>query len=244
MKMTCPLCGGKLRKNLIGRKSTCRDCGMTYPAGQQGEKPIKPVQQVVFGPRQFVMDINGKGKGDLSGYVRQSGIGIGDNVYIDGDYGHPYRIYAIGQNFDMSCVKQGMQAELFLVKCPGRILKNARIVTGAPDQVSNAYNFPGTVGEYFAALLSDAFDEYEIRTGVACDGLKIPVNFMLCRDAQPVLAILLFDSNDSKARYQARKAVDIFAPEGISSIHFFENYRNDAPYVIDRVRTALGKRPN
>ncbi len=194
-----------------------------------------------FVPQQFVMENNGGGIGDISGRVQQGGIGLGDSVYINGDYAHPYRVYSINDDPYTTCAKEGMPAELALMKWPGRkILKNARIVYGDPNPVANAYNYPGTVREYFTDLLCSEFSQYEIHTDVSRDELSIPISFLLCQGSKPVTAVFLINSNDGKARRQVEKAARIFAPEGVSCTHFFENYRNDMPYVIQRVRGALG----
>lgn len=193
-----------------------------------------------YEPEQFVMENNGGGNGDIVGRVQQGGIGLGDHIYIDGDYDHPYKVYTINDDPYMTCAKAGMPAELYLVKCPRKVWKNARMVTGDPNPVANAYNYPGTVKEYFSHLLLGTFGEYEIRGDMPKDGLDIPVNYLLCRGGKPVLAVFLIDSNDGKGRSQVRKAERIFALEGVSCTHFYENYRNDAPYVIDRVRDVLG----
>ena len=55
-----------------------------------------------------------------------------------------------------------------------------------------------------------------------------------------MLAVLLVNSRDGKACYQAEKAIRIFAREGIAYTHFYEDYRNDLPYVIQRIGSALG----
>lgn len=186
------------------------------------------------------MENSGGGNGDLCGRVQQGGIGMGDSVYIDGDYDHPYKVYTINDDPYMTCAKAGMPAELYLVKCPRKVRKNARMVTGNANPVANAYNYPGTVYEYFSNLLLGEFAGYEIHAAVPHDELDIPVSFMLCQGGKPVLAVFLIHSNDGKGRSQVRKAARIFAPEGVACTHFYENYRNDAPYVIDRVRGALG----
>ena len=121
-----------------------------------------------------------------------------------------------------------------------KLLKNVRFVTGVPNPVANAYNYPGTVKEYFSHLLLGTFGEYEIRGDVTKDGVDIPVDYLFCKGGKPVLAVFLIQSNPYKERSQVRKAERIFAPEGVACTHFYENYRNDAPYVIDRVRDALG----
>lgn len=195
-----------------------------------------------FTPEQFVMENNGGGNGDLCGRVQQGGIGPGDEVYIDGDYDHPYQVYSINDDPYTISAKEGMPAELF-IDIPTRqrkLLKTARMVTGDPNPVANAYNYPGTVREYFSNLLLCEFSQYEIHGDMPHDELKIPVSYLVCQGGKPVLAVFLIDSNDSKARYQVEKAARIFALEGVACTHFYENYRNDAPYVIDRVRGALG----
>lgn len=270
MKLGCDLCGGALQMNLGGQGATCTACGMGYTMERLREKlsgqtvrqdPPKPKDEIIYEvqdwavvppvptarpnsftyvPEQFVMENTGNGVGDLSGRVRQGGIGLGDSVYIDGDYGRPYRIYSVNDSAYATCAKKGMPAELFLVKCPRRVLKNARMVTGDPNPVANAYNYPGTVREYFSALLLGSFAAYEIRENVPHDELKIPVTYLFYQGGKPVLAVFLIDSSDSKARYQVEKADRIFALAGISCTHFFENYRNDMPYVLDRIKGALG----
>lgn len=264
---TCTECGltysmERLREMLAGKTSVKPEPLKPVPPKPEPPKPMPPEQEkeiiydvqdwsVVppapnlnpgfdFTPKQFVMENRGNGIGDLSGLVRQGGIGLGDDIYIDGDYHHPYRVYSINDDPYTICAKEGMPAELFLVKCPRKVWKNARMVTGNPNPVANAYNYPGTVREYFSHLLLGTFGEYEIRGNVPKDGLNIPVHYLFCRGGKPVLAVFLIDSNDSNARYYVEKAARMFALEGVSCTHFYENYRNDAPYVIDRVRSALG----
>ena len=193
-----------------------------------------------FVPEQFVMENNGSGNGDLCGRVLRGGIGLGDQIYIDGDYAHPYRLYLINDDGSKVCAKEGESADLYLVTCPRKVLRNARMVTGDPNPVANAYNYPGTVRQYFSKLLGSEFPQYEILMDVAHDALKIPVSYLLFRDGKPAVAVFLIDSNDSSARWQVEKAAQVFGGEGVACTHFFENYRNDAPYVIDRVRGAMG----
>ena len=250
---TCTNCGltytmDRLREKLTGKTSVEPE-----PLKPEPPKPVdiiynidtwetvEPVKHSFdYVPEQFVMENTSGGNGDLGGIVQQGGIGLGDKVYIDGDYDHPYTVYSINDDPYMISAKQGMPTELYLTNCPRKVWKNARMVTGTPNPVANAYNYPSTVKEYFSHLLLGTFGEYEIRGDVPKDGLNIPVNYLFCKGGKPVLTVFLIDSNDSKARYQVEKAARIFAPEGVSCTHFFEDYRNDAPYVIDRVKGALG----
>ena len=262
MKLTCDLCGGALQVNLGGQGATCLTCGLGYTMDRLREKlslqqfpadpplPKKvddydtpapaPIRKFDFVPRQFVMENTGGGTGDLSGLVQQGGIGLGDSVYINGDYSQSYQIYSINDDPDVTCAKEGMPTDLFLVVCPRKVLRNARTITGNLNPLPNAYNYPGSVEDYFSSLLPGEFSEYDIQKNVLRDELSIPVSFMFFRSGRPALAVFLIDSNDSKARWQVQKAARILAPEGIACTHFFSNYRNDMPYVIQRVRTALG----
>ncbi len=208
----------------------------------QFDEPVAPKTVCMgpgFVPAQFVMYHNGTGNGDLCGFVQSGGIGVGDNVYINGDYSHPYQIYLINDNSETSCVKEGMAADLFLVNCPSKILRNARIVTGDKDPVVNAYNYPGRAREYFTYLTKREFSEYDVYTRVSHSDLTIPVDFVFQRGGKPVLALFVINSNDSAARYQVKKAARIFGEQGVATTHFFENYRNDMPYAVNRVRSAL-----
>lgn len=254
MKLACDLCGGTLQMNSGGQDATCTDCGLVYPLsrlhekldgrnkqGKTTQKTEKPVlkKAAAFVPEQFVMENNGTGVGDLSGRVKQGGIGLGDKIYIDGDYDRPYTVYCINDNPYMTCAKEGMPAELFLVTCPRKVLKNARRITGDPNPVANAYNYPGTVEEYFAYVLQREFSQYELRKAVPCEDLTIPASFMLYESGKAVAAVFLVGSKDGKARYQAKKAAKVLGARGIGCTYFFEDYRNDAPYVTKRVQEVL-----
>ena len=256
---TCTTCGltysmGRLREMLKGNTTV-----QSEPPKPEPPKPVPPTPDdekiyVVtewepvdppkrgfdYKPEQFVMENSGGGNGDLCGRVQQGGIGLGDSVYIDGDYDHPYKVYTINNDPYMTCAKVGMPAELYLVKCPRKVWKNARMVTGDPNPVANAYNYPGTVREYFSNLLLSEFSQYEIRGNMPHDELNIPVSYLFYQGGKPVLAVFLVHSQEYKDHSQVRKAARIFALEGVACTHFYENYRNDAPYVIERVRGALG----
>ena len=261
MKITCDLCGSALQMNMNGQGATCTSCGMIYSMEHLREK-LKALQSggksntittekggvkafadsdFDFVPKQFMMDLCGGGNGDLSGRIQQGGVGLGDQVYLDGDYKRPYRVYSINDSVDVVCAKAGEHADLFVSPFVRKIFKKAKLVTGDPNPVANAYNYPGTVSEYFAKVIAAEFSEYEIETDVYFDDVKIPVSFLLCKNDEPVLAVFLVNSNDSKVRYQVEKAGGMFADAGFGCTHFFDNYRNDLPYVVHRIRKALGQ---
>lgn len=266
MKLTCDLCGGMLQINLGGQGATCASCGLTYPMERlremlAGKTPVipnpespkpEPKKGIIydvdwtvvppcfdFVPEQFAMSITKTGADYVSGYIQKGGIGVGDRIYFNHDYTRPYTISCL--NAPALCdAKVGMWAQLYLKNCPKRILKNASAVTGDPSPVANAYNYPGSVYEYFSNLLLSEFSQYEIHEDVPHNELTIPVSFMFCQSGKPLLAVFLIGSNDSEGRRQVRKAARILALEGVACTHFYDNYRNDAPYVIDRVLNALG----
>ncbi len=106
----------------------------------------------------------------------------------------------------------------------------------------SAYAFSGTVQEYFRTVLSHGFPDCELYTNVPNEKLEIPITFMLCKDGKPAAAIFLLDSHDNLNRSAVGRAVRFLASARIPATHFYEDYRNDASYVADRVRTAMRSR--
>lgn len=210
------------------------DAPFTVVAQEPAAKPTE--RRFSFQPEQFVMENSGNTR-SLCGQVLQGGIGLGDTIYLDGD---PYTVDCINDDPKRACVKAGAEASIRLPGCIKRTLKKAKTVEGDANPVANAYNYPGTVHAYFSHLLSDAFGEYELWENVTREEAEMPVDYLLCQNSKPVLAIFLLDSNDDKRRTRVRWAQRDFAPKGIACTHFYDNYRNDAPYVIDRVQNALG----
>ncbi|MBE6982048.1 MAG: hypothetical protein E7437_07010 [Ruminococcaceae bacterium] len=250
MKLTCDLCGGNLQVEAGGTGASCVSCGLTYsmerlrekmqpsqpPLSQEHAPAWEPVQTVMA--QQFILSPV-VGRGDLTGHVVQGGIGLGDYVFVNGDFANPGQIYSINDDGNVTCVKAGQLAELYVTGIPNRLLKNAREVTGIPNPQVNAYNYPEGTWKYFQYILQTYFPEYEVQTQVPKAGLSVPVSFMLFQNGFPKVAILLINSNDSNGRYRARKAARIFGAEGVGSTHFFSNYRNDLSYVIQRIRGAM-----
>ena len=218
------------------------------------ETPVVPVEQeepvakatvetirlTPLAEKPFAMQVDRFSNGCLEGSVQQGSIGIGENVYINGDYSTPYRIYRFDDEPTMVRATAGMAIKLRLASCPRGVLKQVRTVDGDPTPAENAYHFPGTVDEYFTCLLQENFADYKLRTNMAWEDMQTPVNYMLLKGGYPAIAIFVFDSHDAKARYQAQKAMDVFGRSGISCTHFYEEYRNEPAYVVDRIRSAMG----
>lgn len=173
----------------------------------------------------------------LAGTVERGSIGIGEKIYINGDYSKAYTLRRFG-NDPMKVVASAHEdVRLFIVPNNRQILKQARFVTGEPVPAENAYRYVGREREYFDTLIKERFAEYTVEKNVAWPGLKMPVSYLLYKNDRPVLAIFVFNSHDAKARYQAQKAERILP---IGSTHFYEEYRNDSDYVVSRIREALG----
>ena len=194
-----------------------------------------------FTPRQFVMHNNSLGNGDLNGWIQQGGVGLGDKIYLDGDYSHPYTVCCINDDNCQPSAKAGNSVQLFLSeRVPAHKLRQTGMVYGSPTPIVNAYNYAGPPQQFFTYLLVNAFPQCDIYADIPHSELKNPVDFLFCKNGNPVLAVFLVDCNDDAGRYAVKKAARILGAEGISCTHFYFNYRNDTPYVIKRVNEALG----
>ena len=212
-------------------------------------EPAEPVaapearEEIVETPvaeEPFSMQVARVSGGCLEGTVTQGSIGIGENVYLNGDYSSPYRVYRFDDDPNLVRATAGMTIKLRLADCPRALVKSARTVDGDTTPAENAYHFPGTVDEYFTGLLQVNFPEYKLRKNIAWEEMEVPVNYMLLKDGYPAIAIFVFDSHDAKSRYQAQKAMEVFGRSGVSCTHFYEEYRNEPAYVVDRIRSAMG----
>lgn len=224
------------KKEVVPEQPVVPNIPVVTPVVQQTvvEQPVAPAAE------QFIMRVNSLVDGCLTGTVQQGCIGVGEHVYINGDYSKPYRVYRFDHDIDTTHVSAGQYAKLDLYPSNKSAMKQANVVTGDSAPVANAYRFPGSVEDYFEDLLRKNFGEYTLQKQVECPGIKIPVSFMLLQNNRPVVAIFIFDSSDARSRYQAQKAEKIFGSAVIGCTHFFKEYRNDAPYVIDRIRAAMG----
>ena len=255
MKLTCDLCGGALQMNLGGQDATCKSCGLVYSLARLQEKlgiggaapsktPEAPTKPAVAKPEasqeQFTMQVDGVCGRYLTGRVQTGCIGIGETVYINGNESAPYRVYRFGDDIATVKVCAGMNVEIELNGCHRNILKQARTLIGDRTPGVNAYQFPGTLDAYFTHVLQQNFADYTLQTQVAKEGLRLPANYLLLKNGQPVVAIYVISCDDSSARYQAQKAVEIFGQAGIGCTHFYSEYRNDAQYVVDRIRSVMG----
>lgn len=132
-------------------------------------------------------------------------------------------------------------------------------VPGAP--AVDAYAYGGSQKDYFYYLLSRAFPGYAVQVDVSIadlsgssfhtmetvtdfdsdvtlDEASVPISFLLCRDGQPRLGILLGGRDDrSTAPYRATE--EKLVSMGIPVQYYINTFRNKASYVYDRVKKAL-----
>lgn len=186
------------------------------------------------------MTVESFSDGCLHGYVQQGCIGVGEQVYINGDYSRAYQLYRFDHHIDTTHAKAGQKVSLCLEPNRKSELRQAHTVTSDRTPVNNAYRFHGSVEEYFEDLLRREFAKYTLKKQMTWPGLDMPINFMLLQNGRPVAAIFVFDSHDAHCRYQAQKAGDIFAAAMIGCTHFYADYRNDELYVTERIRSELG----
>lgn len=133
-------------------------------------------------------------------------------------------------------------------------------------QLVDLYSFRGTPYEYFNRLLHTNFPEYEIRTNVdprsvlqisgtawtcRCGNRNYtgkceqrgapqpreyqPITFMLYRNNMPSLAIILCTEQNAAIR----KTIEACGTMGAACQCYYTHFRNNASYIIDRIRTDL-----
>ena len=107
------------------------------------------------------------------------------------------------------------------------------------------YDHGGRAEEYFLNLLSDSLPGCTLEENVSSarlfsgpSGVQAPRNILITRAGRPALLILLLPKNGYR-----RKAVTEFKKKcdsaGIRYLQFFLEFRNEADYVVNRVRQAL-----
>ena len=254
---TCKICGmcysiEVLRSKLAQRGISVQNTGTSL---RKQETPVPPVEKTTVRSDEnafdrtteatqsqdsgngFRMAVDTVFAACLAGTVERGSIGIGEKLYINGDYSKAYTLRRFGNDPMKVVASANEDVRLYIVPNNKQILKQARFVTGEPVPAENAYRYVGREWEYFDTLIKERFAEYTVEKNVAWPGLKTPISYLLYKNERPVLAIFVFNSHDAKARYQAQKAERILP---IGCTHFYEEYRNDSDYVVSRIREALG----
>lgn len=132
-------------------------------------------------------------------------------------------------------------------------------VPGAP--AVDAYAYGGSQKDYFYYLLTRAFPSYAVQIDVSVDdfsgnsfrtmetvsafdplvtvdGGSVPVTFLLCKDGEPRLGILL-GGRDDRNTLPYRETENALTARGIPVQYYINTFRNKASYVFSRVSEAL-----
>lgn len=125
-----------------------------------------------------------------------------------------------------------------------RMETTAQTIQEAASQV-NLYNYPGDAMDYFFGLLSESFPSYHVeknvtasRLGIGSASQDMPKNLLLSKAGSPALLILLLPKNS----YRLKRITELkqqCESVGISHMQFFLEFRNEAGYVVNRIRKAL-----
>ena len=119
-----------------------------------------------------------------------------------------------------------------------------RTAKEAAGQV-NLYNYPGSAEDYFLGLLTESCPGCSVEKNVSAQRLfpgaytdAMPRNILISRMGKPCLLILLLPKNGYRL-----KRIDMLKTycerAGIRHMQFFLEFRNEAGYVVNRVRQAL-----
>jgi len=194
--------------------------------------------------RQFVMKVSGakrmRSKVCLMGLVQQGSAVGTQQVSLDSAPGSLYRVSgAVGVDGDhWKQMSAGTEVYLYL-DCPMDIMKRATVALGEADPPGNLYNSGLEAEDYFASVLLDELNDCRIYADAWFKDVGLPVNFLICRDDRPVLAVFLLDSWDGKRRSRVNRAIIECGRHGLPAMQFFTDYRNDAGYVAERVRGGM-----
>lgn len=200
-------------------------------------------------PRQFVMQVSCAGKRGgqpyMDGVVQQGCVGWNDEVWLDNDMSRAYPVVCLSgyqQGVEGAVgIRPGCEAELYLQNCTLRRMDQARVVTGKANPKENLYHFDGEPFDFFASILLRSLPGYEIYANVKLENVALPATFCIRKGNSAPLAVFLTPDSQDSGRYKVERAMKACKKQGIESMQFFVNYRNDADYVADRVRKALSR---
>ncbi|MBE5954992.1 MAG: hypothetical protein E7253_00910 [Lachnospiraceae bacterium] len=197
-------------------------------------------------PPQFLMQVEMRTEKKLFrtqeyffGNVIQGGLGNGDKFFVN-DMEWEEEVYSGGFFSDYEdCVKAGAYGRIDSVFTDSFKALRAFKITGERNPKINAYNYRGTVEEYFAAVMLKEFPEYSLYKEVQEEDGRVEADYMLFRNNKPVVAVYLVDSHDNSRTRAVKRAIKAYAEEGIGGVHFFSDYRNDLDYVKERIADAM-----
>ena len=114
-----------------------------------------------------------------------------------------------------------------------------------PAAKRNPYEYD-TDTDYFDKIITeDAFPGYTIERNVrpsrydsSAHPSCFPVTYLFSRGGVPVLAVFIMQTNQYRSMI-ARGTYKILDDNAIPYIRFFKGYRNEANYVINRIKENL-----
>lgn len=113
----------------------------------------------------------------------------------------------------------------------------APIPQGAP--AADCYSYRGSVEEYFAQILSGCFPELQVYTNDYLAGPgNVPVSFLLYRDDNPILAIIICSSQKYRNKC-VTNTVHACQVRNIPVQCYYREFCNQAAYVVDRIQRAI-----
>ena len=126
--------------------------------------------------------------------------------------------------------------------------RSSRVETAADHipfgaSAKDAYSYRGRgiyrVENYFQELLINCFPEYTISVNhPIAPTPAVPVTFMLLQGGIPRLAIIVCGSSEYRTR-RIQATVDACQQLQIPVQRYYREFRNDADYVTQRVRSGL-----
>ncbi len=110
-----------------------------------------------------------------------------------------------------------------------------------PQSGVDAYAFRGPVDQYFSMIFCNYFPEYTVQRNVRMNlasEAHVPVTFLLSRNGQHKLAIILCHSQEYN-KLAIRNTMAACQALGIPVQRYFTDFRNDCNYVRSRMGQAL-----
>ena len=103
---------------------------------------------------------------------------------------------------------------------------------------ADAYTYRGSVEDYFLEVLQRAFPDYHIHQNPRTSDTE-HLTILLHQNGGLKAVLILCDKNKFDTQ-QIRDTMDSCMMTGVPCLRFMREFRNDANYVTQRIRKALG----
>lgn len=184
----------------------------------------------------------GKWMLEVYGKIQSGCVANLDTVFLNGDEKSRWAVVSVESQstdpvYHRACA--GMDVKLRLMGEKRAEISNAVSLWGVATPTESADHFFGTPQQFFAALLARDFRDFDVWADVRWGGVTRPISFLLCQGGKPQIALFMLDSWDGPDRWQVEKSMEICRGLGVTALQFFNDYRNEAAYVVRRIRQAL-----